>query len=75
MDLYFDVIPKDKVQDLPQKTYDWMGIPAQVIPTSFNEKHNLDVIPQTDIENETVPENTMDVDPFNICTTVTDTSL
>lgn len=75
LDLYFDVIPKDKVQDLPQKTYDWMGIPAQVIPTSFNEKHNLDVIPQTDIENETVPENTMDVDPFNICTTVTDTSL
>ena len=66
MDLYFDVIAKDKVKEMAQNTYDWIPV-SSGIPASFNEKHsNPDAISQNQMDiskesNEIIPENTMDV--------------
>jgi hypothetical protein len=66
LDLYFDVIPKDKVEEMAQNNYDWIPIPSAIpsaipsgnpsaipsgIPSSFNEKPtNSDSISQTQME-------------------------
>ncbi|XP_028396470.1 polycomb complex protein BMI-1-like [Dendronephthya gigantea] len=65
LDLYFDVIPKDKVIDVEKNSYDG-SIPSAVIPTSFNEKQDSKQdASQADISNENeVSENKMDVDSF-----------
>lgn len=77
MDLYFDVIAKDKKQDSSNEMiYDWMGI-SSVIPSSCQEKQNNHTreIPQTDISNNSGLDNAMDIDPVNAFAAANDTRL